>query len=160
MIKQAKTDARATNAVCRNLQKDHPEKSLWIVGDTLPRDSLESFTKAAKGWLRDRSELAASTLEKADWADVYGYFFMMNERKPKEKTQEAPQEAPESTEKPAEAKEVPQPRSLIERLLDGKSVPYRAIRETVGGITVLKFEIGGKIFNVSETVEKYLEGKK
>lgn len=172
----------STNHVFRNLSKDHPEKGMTQVWEVMPYDSLEIFTDSAQRWLRDRSELGYKTLETANWQEVYDYFKGMMERAPKEpeptpeeEVQEATQEAPKSTEKPEEfadllessslgsptvkavsALGVPKVKCLTERLLDKKGVTYEAVREVIGGITVLKFLIKGETLNVSQTVSKYL----
>lgn len=73
-------DKRATDNVCRWLQKDHPDYPMWYVHERLDYSSLELFIRDAKGWLGDRSELGYGSLDNADWEYVYGYFKEFNEK--------------------------------------------------------------------------------
>jgi hypothetical protein len=67
-----KTNKAATKHVFRNLQRD---LSMWnLVGESFPMDSMESYRDAAKRWLGDKSELSTTTIEEADWTEVYEYF--------------------------------------------------------------------------------------
>ena len=48
---------------------------MWTkVGEQFPRDSVESFSEAAKRYLSDKSNLSSRTLEAADWTTLYGEF--------------------------------------------------------------------------------------
>jgi hypothetical protein len=147
-LDEVKTSQKATNDVCRNLQKDHPEKNLTAAWEVLPYDSLESFATAAKAWLGERSNLSTKTLNTADWGEIYGYFKMMYGRKPAR-----PERVPEVVEEKPEAEPI---KCLAEKLLDGKGVKYITIRTIIDGLTVVRFEIDGKVWNVSQAVQRYL----
>lgn len=75
-----KTNKAATKAVIRNLHKwysDGVNAAGWQSGevaDHLSADSVESFRDDALTYLRDRSELRKTTLDSADWREVYGHF--------------------------------------------------------------------------------------
>jgi hypothetical protein len=86
---EVKTSQRATNDVLRNLDKDHPDYSFTRAWERMSLDSLERFTEDAKAWLGDRSELGTSTLEKANWQEVYDYLRVMADKKPENERQEA-----------------------------------------------------------------------
>lgn len=72
-----KTNRNATKAVIRNLHKwysDGVNAPGWQSGEVwehLNMDSFESFRADALRYLSDRSELRKSTLDGADWAEVY-----------------------------------------------------------------------------------------
>lgn len=68
----ALSTAAATSAVCRNLYKDGPE-SFEPVGYRFGKDR-DLFESWAKAWLRDKSNLADSTIEGADWNEVFAAF--------------------------------------------------------------------------------------
>lgn len=62
----------STRAVLRNLDR---ETGIWeSAGIRFSNQSLDLFTDNSNRWLRDRSELKDSTLESADWREVYAYF--------------------------------------------------------------------------------------
>jgi hypothetical protein len=64
----------ATRAVMRNLQKSDGQKnSHEPIGYSFGTD-LETFTKNAKAWLGDKTELRSSTIEKADYSVAYEHF--------------------------------------------------------------------------------------
>ncbi|HTJ71457.1 MAG TPA: recombinase family protein [Actinospica sp.] len=75
-----KTNRNATKAVIRNLHKWHsdgvntPSWHSGEVADHLSADSVEAFREDALTYLRDRSELRKTTLDSADWREVYGHF--------------------------------------------------------------------------------------
>ena len=78
----------STSAVYRWLSKDHKSRLYgyqgYSVWERMPYDSLEVFTKAAKQWLGDQSELRRTTIETADWPEVYEYFKRLNDEGKKE----------------------------------------------------------------------------
>lgn len=94
---EVKTSQKATNDVLRNLYKDHPDYELTDVWERLSLESLEDFTTTAKAWLADRSELGISTLEKANWQEIYDYLRVMADKKPENERQEAIAAAMEAT---------------------------------------------------------------
>ncbi len=62
----------ATNAVIRNLMVD---TGIWdSPGDRFAVQPFEPFVADAKSWLGDRTRLKTSTIESADWPQVYEYF--------------------------------------------------------------------------------------
>lgn len=65
---------RATQAVIRNLEHEHPDYYLWHVWERLSLESLERFEQEARRWLADRSELRSWSLKNADWRAVYHHF--------------------------------------------------------------------------------------
>ncbi|MFD5069122.1 hypothetical protein ACFWNC_14490 [Streptomyces sp. NPDC058369] len=71
----------ATNHVARNLQKDHPDNPFQRVHESMRYDSLEIFTADCKSWLGDHSALKSSTINSADYAELYRDFGAMNEHK-------------------------------------------------------------------------------
>lgn len=100
----------ATGAVGRWLQKDHPDYGLSAVWQHMSLDTLENFTRDAKAWLGDRSELRSTTINNADYAELFRYFRSLNDLPP------LPEEAePQATEEPKRV-EIP---GL------GRSVPVR-----------------------------------
>lgn len=66
------TNKNSTRAVIRNLDV---ETGIWdSAGNRFSNQSLEGFIASAGSWLRDRSNLKGSTIDSADWAEVYAYF--------------------------------------------------------------------------------------
>ena len=62
----------STRAVIRNLSH---EDGIWdCPGDRFAVQTLDLFIDNAKSWLGDRSNLKNSTLDSADWAEVYAAF--------------------------------------------------------------------------------------
>lgn len=62
----------STRAVIRNLDR---ETGIWdSAGTRFSNQPLDPFIASAKSWLRDRSNLKGSTIDSADWAEVYAYF--------------------------------------------------------------------------------------
>lgn len=62
----------STRAVIRWLST---ETGIWdSAGDRFAVQSLELFTEDAKNWLRDKSTLRGSTIDTADWREVYAAF--------------------------------------------------------------------------------------
>lgn len=69
----------ATNHVMRNLQKPvyhalSGRLKADSAGEMFPMDSLESYTRAAKAWLGDNTELSSKTIDNADYREAYEYF--------------------------------------------------------------------------------------
>jgi hypothetical protein len=62
----------ATSAVCRNLFKDGPN-SFEPVGGTFGTDR-EIYESLAKAYLKDKTDLSGSTIEAADWDEVFATF--------------------------------------------------------------------------------------
>lgn len=72
--KSSKPSKLATNHVFRNLQKDVGNYQVsWQLCMSIHTD-LDGFTANAKRWLKEHSNLRASTIDKADWQEVYDYF--------------------------------------------------------------------------------------
>jgi hypothetical protein len=66
------TNKGSTSAVIRNLAR---EGGIWdCPGDRFAVQPLDLFTADAKNWLGDKSNLRTSTIDSADWAEVYAYF--------------------------------------------------------------------------------------
>jgi hypothetical protein len=62
----------STRAVIRNLDR---EGLIWdSPGDRFATQSKELFIKDSKSWLGDRSNLKTSTIDSADWDEVYDHF--------------------------------------------------------------------------------------
>lgn len=71
-IMSARIHKGSTRAVIRNLSK---ESGIWdSPGDRFAVQSIDLFIPNAKSWLRDRSNLRDSTIESADWTEVYATF--------------------------------------------------------------------------------------
>jgi hypothetical protein len=67
----------STRAVIRNLAR---EDGIWdSPGDRFAVQALDLFIPDAKSWLGDKSNLRTSTINSADWAEVYAYFREGNE---------------------------------------------------------------------------------
>lgn len=64
----------ATGAVGRRLQKADPDYGLRAVWERLSLESLEDFIRDAKAWLGDRSELRTTTINSADYAELFAWF--------------------------------------------------------------------------------------
>lgn len=175
----------STNHVSRNLYKADPSYPLYTAYERLSYASLEDFTQSAKAWLGEKSELGHVTLERANWRELYEEFRGMMERAPKKPEPTPEEEVNEDFAELLESSSLGSPivkavsamvddlgsvldveaglrevlfqaKSLTERLLDKAGVTYEAVREVIGGITVLKFLINGETLNVSQTVGKYL----
>ncbi|MFE4257449.1 hypothetical protein [Streptomyces sp. NPDC056883] len=69
-------ESPATSKVFREMQKEHPDYYMQVVGERLRgvEASPETFPLAAVRWLGDRSELSTAEIESADWIAVYKYF--------------------------------------------------------------------------------------
>jgi hypothetical protein len=66
------THKGSTRAVIRNLSR---EDGIWdSPGDRFSNQNLERFIADASSWLRDKSELKGSTIDTADWREVYAAF--------------------------------------------------------------------------------------
>jgi hypothetical protein len=63
----------ATQDVIGELGRDYPGGRRGPVHEHLCLESLVLFTKDAKAWLGDRSELSMDTLESADYSEALGY---------------------------------------------------------------------------------------
>lgn len=62
----------STRAVIRNLSI---ESGIWdSPGERFAVQPLELFIADAKSWLGDRSNLRSSTIDSADWVEVYAAF--------------------------------------------------------------------------------------
>lgn len=64
----------ATGAVSRWLFKADPDYGLRAAWERMSLDTLERFTRDAKAWLSDRSELATKTIERANYAELLAYY--------------------------------------------------------------------------------------
>jgi hypothetical protein len=81
----------ATGAVGRWLQKADPDYGLRDVWQRMSLDSLENFTRDVKAWLGDRSELRSSTIDRANYAELFPYFRGLKDLPPLEEPPAAPQ---------------------------------------------------------------------
>jgi hypothetical protein len=69
----------ATRAVFRNLSK---ETALYTEAwESFSLDTVDDFSRDAKSWLGDKSELRGSTIETADYAELLVWFRYMSDRK-------------------------------------------------------------------------------
>jgi len=80
----------ATGAAARWLQKADPDYGLRDAWERLPLDTLEHFTRAAKAWLGDRSELRTSTIDKANYAELFRWFRELKELPPLDEDPQQP----------------------------------------------------------------------
>jgi len=87
----ALSTAAATSAVCRNLFKDAPN-SFEPVGFTFGKDR-QQYEEMAKAYLGDKTRLSGSTIDGADWDEVFATFV--------EGKYDAPAAAPITPELPA-----------------------------------------------------------
>lgn len=80
----------ATGAVSRWLFKDDPDNGLRAVWERMSLESLERFTRDAKAWLGDRSELSGPTIERANYAELLAYYRDLKGLPPLEEPTPAP----------------------------------------------------------------------
>lgn len=66
-------ESGATKSVMRNLQKDRPD-TFEPVGYSFSTESLEIYTRQAKTWLGDHSELSEQTINSADYSVALEHF--------------------------------------------------------------------------------------
>lgn len=77
----------ATRHVSLNLNKSVPgNKYAW---QHLSLESVSAFTRQAKAWLKDKSNLSGKTIDAADYAELLEHFRQLAEWKPK--AQEKPE---------------------------------------------------------------------
>lgn len=66
------TNKGATRAVIRNLSR---EDGIWdCAGDRFATQPLELFISDSVKWLGDKSNLRSSTIDSANWPEVYAAF--------------------------------------------------------------------------------------
>jgi hypothetical protein len=74
-----KTATRAVERALHAWYHTDMRKASWTNGEVwehLPSTSVRAFTEAAQGWLRDKSELRTSTIERADYTAIFRSLYL------------------------------------------------------------------------------------